>query len=152
LYTNLYIRRETRTFHWLLQGKPLSVSYECFAQILGFGEEDLGRPKLHGGEFPLDSEMAFMYDSLFGKVEFGTTHGMKSVYRMLNKLFLYILTHKIGDNTNISNKAKEILVRITPGKGAFSVLISFGRRLLCAPCPQTRVVNMPLGSSRGYVR
>jgi hypothetical protein len=62
------------------------ISYEQFAQILGFGEEDLGRPKLHGGEFPLDSEMAFMYDSMFGKVEFGTTHGMKPVYRMLNQL------------------------------------------------------------------
>jgi hypothetical protein len=52
-YANPYIRRETRTFHWLLQGKPLSVSYERFAQILGFGEEDLGLPKLYGGEFPL---------------------------------------------------------------------------------------------------
>jgi hypothetical protein len=83
-YANLYIRRETKTFHWLLQGKPLSVSYECFAQILGLGEEDLGRPKIHGGEFPLDSEMAFMYDSMYGKVEFCTTHGMKPVYRMLN--------------------------------------------------------------------
>jgi hypothetical protein len=83
-YANLYIRRETRTFHWLQQGKPLSISYECFSQILGFGEEDLDRPKLHGGEFPLDSEMAFMYDSMFVKVEFGTTHGTKPVYRMMN--------------------------------------------------------------------
>jgi hypothetical protein len=117
----IYICRETRTFHWLLQGKPLSISYERFAQILGFGEEDLGRPKLHGGEFPLDSEMAFMYDSVYRKVEFGTTHGMKPVYRMLNQLFRYTLTPKIGDNTNISNVAKEILVRIAPGKEDFSI-------------------------------
>jgi hypothetical protein len=102
-YANLYVRRETKTFHWLLQGKPLFVSYERFAQILGFGEEDLGRPKLHGGEIPLDSEMDFMYDSMYGKVEFGTTHGMKSVYRMLNQLFHYTLTPKIGDNYKISN-------------------------------------------------
>jgi hypothetical protein len=34
-YANLYVWRETKTFHWLLQGKPLSVSYERFAQILG---------------------------------------------------------------------------------------------------------------------
>jgi hypothetical protein len=120
-YANLYIRRETRTFHWLLQGKPLSVSYEHFAQILGFGEEDLARPKLHGGEFPLGSEMAFMYDSVYGKVEFGTTHGMKPVYRMLNQLFRYTLTPKISDNTNISNVAKEILVRMAPGKEDFSI-------------------------------
>jgi hypothetical protein len=121
LYANLYIRRETRTFHWLLQGKPLSVSYERFAQIIGFGEEDLGRPKLHGGEFPLGSEMAFMYVSMYGKVEFGTTHGMKLVYRMLNQLFCYTLTPKIGDNTNISNVAKEILLRMAPGKEDFSI-------------------------------
>jgi hypothetical protein len=120
-YANLYIRRETKTFHWLLQGKPLSVSYERFSQILGFGEEYVGRPKLHGGEFPLDSEMAFMYESMFGKVEFGTTHGMKPVYRMLNQLFCYTLTPKIGENTNFSNVAKEILVRMAPGKEAFSI-------------------------------
>jgi hypothetical protein len=120
-YANLYIHRETKTFHWLLHGKPLSVSYERFSQILGFGWEDLGRPKLHGGEFLLDSEMAFMYDSMFGKVEFGSTHAMKPVYRMLNQLFCYTLTPKIGDNTNISNVAKEILVRMAPGKEAFSI-------------------------------
>jgi hypothetical protein len=120
-YANLYVRREMKTFHWLLQGKPLSVSYERFAQILGFGEEDLGRPKLHGGEIPLDSEMAFMYDSMYGKVEFGTTHGMKPVYRMLNQLFRYTLTPKIGDNYNISNVAKDVLVRMAPGKEDFSV-------------------------------
>jgi hypothetical protein len=56
-YANLYVQRETKTFHWLLQGNPLSVSYERFAQIHGFGEEDLGRPKLHSGETPLDSEI-----------------------------------------------------------------------------------------------
>jgi hypothetical protein len=120
-YANLYVWCETKTFHWLLQGKPLSISYERFTQILGFGEEDLGLPKLHGGEIPLDSEMAFMYDAAFGKVEFGTTHGMKPVYRMLNQLFRYTLTSKIGDNYNISNIAKDILVRMVPGKEKFSV-------------------------------
>jgi hypothetical protein len=55
-YANLYVRRETKTFHWLLQGKPLSVSYERFAQVPGFGEEDLGRPKLHGCEILFDKD------------------------------------------------------------------------------------------------
>jgi hypothetical protein len=104
-----------------LQGKPLSISCERFAQILGFGEEDLGHPKIHGGEIPLDSEMAFMYDSIYGKVEFGTTHGMKPIYRMLNQLFRYALTPKIGDNYNISNIAKDILVRMAQGEEKFSV-------------------------------
>jgi hypothetical protein len=30
-YANLHVRREAKTFHWLLQGKPLSISYERFA-------------------------------------------------------------------------------------------------------------------------
>jgi hypothetical protein len=104
-----------------LQGKPLSVSYERFSQILGFGEDDLGRPKLHGGEIPLESEMAFMYDVACGKVEFGTTHGLKPIYRMLNQLFRYTLTPKIGDSYNISNIAKDILVRMGSDKEEFSV-------------------------------
>jgi hypothetical protein len=41
--------------------------------------------------------MAFMYDSMFGKVEFGTTHGMKPVYRMLNQLFRYTLKDRYGE-------------------------------------------------------
>jgi hypothetical protein len=46
---------------------------------------------------------------------------MKPVYKMLNQLFLYTLTPKIGDNYNISNIAKDILVRMAPGKEDFSV-------------------------------
>jgi hypothetical protein len=65
--------------------------------------------------------MAFMYESMYGKVEFGTTHGMKLVYRMLNQLFRYTLTPKIGDNYNISNIAEDILVKMAPGKEDFSV-------------------------------
>jgi hypothetical protein len=56
--------------------------------------------------------MAFMYDSIYGKVEFGTTHGMKLVYSMLNQLFRYTLTPKIGDNYNISNIVKDILLNV----------------------------------------
>jgi hypothetical protein len=97
------------------------VSSERFAHILGFGEEDLGCPKLHGGEISLDSEMAFMYDTSYGKIEFGTTHGMKPVYRMFNQLFRYTVTPKIGDDDNISNIAKDVLVKMGPDQEPFSV-------------------------------
>jgi hypothetical protein len=56
--------------------------------------------------------MAFMYDSIYGKVEFGTTHGMKPVYSMLNQLFRYTLNPKSGDNYNISNIVKDILLNV----------------------------------------
>jgi hypothetical protein len=89
-----------------------------------------------------------MYDSMFGKVEFGTTHGMKPVYRMLNQLFRYTLTPKISDNYNISNIAKEILRGWHREKRTLVCLISYGKRSLFAPCLQTRVVSMPHGFSR----
>jgi hypothetical protein len=60
-------------------------------------------------------------DFMYSKVEFGTTHGMKPVYRMLNQHFRYTLTLKIGDNYNISNIEKDILVRMALGKENFSV-------------------------------
>jgi hypothetical protein len=126
-YANLYVKRETKTFYSSLQGKPLSVTYESFAHIVGFSSKDLGRPMLHGGEIPLDSEMAFMYDTAYGNVEFGTTHGMKPVYRMLNHLFRYTMTPKIGDNYNISNIIKELLVRMGLNQEAFSVFDFIGR-------------------------
>jgi hypothetical protein len=120
-YANLYVKREIETFYWLLQGKPLSVTYERFARILGFSLEEIGRPKLHGGEIPLDNEMAFMYDTAYGKIEFDTTHCMKPVYGMLNQLFRYTMTPKISDNYNVSNIAKEVFVRMGPDQEPFGV-------------------------------
>jgi hypothetical protein len=46
---------------------------------------------------------------------------MKPVYRMLNQLFRYTLTLKIGDNYNISNIAKDIVVRMGSDSEEFSV-------------------------------
>jgi hypothetical protein len=120
-YANLYVKRETKTFYWIIQGKPISVTYERFVEILGFISKDCCRQKIRGGEVPLDSKMAFMYDSAYGNIEFGTTHGMKPIYRMLNQLFRYTMTPKIGDNYNISNITKDLLVRMGPDQEAFSV-------------------------------
>jgi hypothetical protein len=120
-YATLYVKHETKTMYWTLQGKPLSVSYERFAQLLGFGLEDLGRDKIHGGDISHDGEMAFMYDRAFGNVEFGTTHGMKPLYKMLNNLLRYIMSPKMGGNYNISNIANNFLVRMAPAQEDFTV-------------------------------
>jgi hypothetical protein len=120
-YANLYIKRETKTMYWTIQGKPLSVTYERFDHILGFGSDDLGCEKIHGGEISLDSEMAFMYDSAYDNIEFGTTHGMKPIYRMLNQFFRYTMSSKICDIYNISNIANYLLVRMALGQEPFSV-------------------------------
>jgi hypothetical protein len=89
-----------------------------------------------------------MYDSMFGKVEFGTTHGMKPIYRMLNQLFRYTLTPKIGDNTNISNVAKEILVRMALGKEAFSIFDFIWEEIIVCSMSANKSCQYALGSSR----
>ena len=69
----------------------------------------------------MDSELAFMYDPAFGHIEFGTTHGMKPLYRMINQMLLYTLSPKMGDQNNISNIAKNLLLRISPGQADFCI-------------------------------
>ena len=46
-YATLYVDREGKKFHWTIQGKPFSVNYNEFAEILGFPATDLDRPKIH---------------------------------------------------------------------------------------------------------
>jgi uncharacterized protein YozE (UPF0346 family) len=63
-----------------------------------------------------------MYDSTCGNIEFGTTHGMKPVYKMFNQLFRYTLSpNKMGNNYNISTITKNLLVRMAPYQEHFSV-------------------------------
>jgi hypothetical protein len=62
-----------------------------------------------------------MYDRACGNVDFGTTNGMKPLYKMLNNLFRYTLSPKMGDNYNISNMAKNLLVRMALEQLDFSV-------------------------------
>jgi hypothetical protein len=92
--------------------------------------------------------MAFMYDTTYGKIEFGTTHGMKPVYRMLNQLFQYTLTPKIGDNYNISNIAKDVLVRMGPDREAFSVFDFIWEEIIVCSVSANKSSNMLLGSFR----
>jgi hypothetical protein len=73
---------------------------------------------------------------------------MKPVYRMLNQLFCYTLTPKIGDNYNISNVAKEILVRMAPGKEAFSVFDFIREEIIVFSVSANKICRYAHGFSR----
>lgn len=120
-YATLYIDRANKVMHFMIQGKPLSVSYEHFAALLSFGTDDLAKDKIHDENLIDDSRMAFMYDPKYGHIEFGTTHGMMPLYRLLNQFIRKTLSPKVGDQTNISNIAKNLLLRLSPGQPDFSV-------------------------------
>ena len=74
-YATLYVDREGKKFHWTIQGKPFSVNYNEFAEILGFPGADLDRPKIHNENVLEDEEMHYMYDRVYGEIEFGKTKG-----------------------------------------------------------------------------
>ena len=83
-YTTLYVDREAKKFHWSLQGKPFSVGYREFAELLEFEAADLDKPKIHGETVLEDGEMHYIYDRAYGKIEFGKTKRMIPYYKMLN--------------------------------------------------------------------
>ena len=62
-----------------------------------------------------------MYDRAYGNVEFGKVKGMTPYYKLLNQLFRYTIAPKSGDADNISNLSKNLLARMAPNQGQFSI-------------------------------
>jgi hypothetical protein len=142
-YSTLYVNSSTKTFHWTIQGKPFYVEYAYFASIIGFSNADLTRQRINEEENVLDDgELHFMYDSAFGDIKFGTIHGLKPYYKLLNQLFRYTLCPKSGDSNNISNMSKNLLARMTPNKNKFSVFDFIWRKSSSALSHQRKVVIM----------
>ena len=66
--------------------------------------------------------MHFIYDVAYGDVVYGSVKGLTPYYRLLNTLFRFTLTPRGGDSDNISHRAKNLLVQMTPGKPKFAVM------------------------------
>lgn len=123
--------------HWTLQGKPLSVTYENFANILDYRGAYLTSPKIHDENVIEDGEMAFIYDIAYGSIEHGTTKGMIPYYHFMNQLFRYILCTKGGDLDNISNMSKNLLARMHPSKEDFNVFdFIWEKIIICSYSPK----------------
>ena len=65
--------------------------------------------------------MSFMYDQVYGGIMFGHTKGLMPFYKLLNQLFRFTMTPRGGDSENISHWAKNLLFRMAPSQGTFSV-------------------------------
>ena len=46
-YATLYVEKDERRIHWMLEGQWYSVDYDVFTAQLGFSEDDLQRDKIH---------------------------------------------------------------------------------------------------------
>ncbi|KAL6843727.1 hypothetical protein ACP4OV_026298 [Aristida adscensionis] len=86
----------------------VDMTYTQFAGILGFDSSDLRKHKIHN-DLLNDSEMAFMYDSRFGDIRYGTTHGLHPYYKCFNNLFRCTMAPKSGDSSSLLNMARNLL-------------------------------------------
>ncbi|GJN31917.1 hypothetical protein PR202_gb20372 [Eleusine coracana subsp. coracana] len=94
-------------------------------EILGCDETDRAKPKATVFDPQEDSEWKFMYDAHYVDpkhgVEFGSYHGMKPYFRVLNNMLRVTLTPKVGDHTHILSSTKTLMFAMREGAEPFSV-------------------------------
>jgi hypothetical protein len=114
-YATLYVeeRGDTRKFYWMTEGRRYEITFEQFARLFGFGQNDANRIKIHFA-FHLDrSRMRFMYPgSKRGSV--GTTSDLLPFYAYLNRLFRRTMTPREVDSSNIPSYNQNLLVAMAP--------------------------------------
>jgi len=120
-YATLYVDRPGKKFNWMLQGEKFSVTYHQFADMLGFPDADLERPKIHDENVIDDAEMHYMYDEAYGDVKYGETSGLIPYYKFMNQILRYTLSPKAGNSDRISNMSRNLLAKMTPGSSEFNM-------------------------------
>ena len=99
---------------------------------------------LHEGNELDPSKMYFMYDRAYGEIVLGQVKGLTPFYRLLNTLFRFTLTPRGGDSDNISHRAKNLLVQMTPGKRKFAVMEFIWNEIItCALDPSSACHYVP---------
>jgi hypothetical protein len=123
-FVNLYVeeRGERRKFHWMAEGWRYEITYEQFARLFRFGQEDANCHKIHYALCLDTSKMAFMYPSnKRGSV--GTTSDLLPFYVYLNLLFRRMVTPMEGDSSNISSYNRNLLVAMAPRPHGFDFCV-----------------------------
>ena len=133
-YATLHISNDRWIFQFLIGGKRFTYNMAQFSILFGHTGNQVG----YGGGYIVDrdetkvdlhedneldpSKMHFMYDRVYGEIVFGQVKGLTPFYRLLNTLFRFTLTPRGGDSDNISHRAKNLLIQMTPGKRKFAVM------------------------------
>jgi hypothetical protein len=92
-YATLYVedRGDTRIFYWMTEGRRYMITYEQFARLFEFGQNNANCIKIHFALRLNASKMRFMYPSnIRGNV--GTTTDLLPFYAYLNCLFQRMIT------------------------------------------------------------
>jgi hypothetical protein len=112
--------RRQWVLRWMIEGDHYSITYERFAELLGFLEDDLDRHRIHS-ESPLPlAQTQFMYPPNHrGKL--GKVSGLYTYYSTLNIMFRKTIYLRVGDNKTVVSYMKNLLARMQEGATRFSV-------------------------------
>jgi hypothetical protein len=80
---------------------------------------DNSKVDLHEGNELEPSKMHFMYDRAYREIMYGQIKGLTPYYKMLNTLFRFTLTPRVGDTDKISSRAKNLLAQMAPDRTKF---------------------------------
>jgi hypothetical protein len=105
-------RRDTRKFHCMTEGRRYEITFEQFARLFVFGQNDANHIKIHFASHLDTSRMRFMYPGNKRSVE--TTSDLLPFYAYLNNLFRRMMTPREGDSSNIPSYNQSLLVAMAP--------------------------------------
>jgi hypothetical protein len=97
----------------MTEGRRYEITYEQFARLFGFGQEDANRNKIHYALCLDASKMRFVYPSN-KKGSVRTTADLLPCYAYLNRLFQRTMAHREGDRSNILSYNRNLLVAMAP--------------------------------------
>jgi hypothetical protein len=119
-YVTLYVeeRGDTRKFHWMTEERRYEITFEQFARLFGFGQNDANRVKIHFASHFDGSRMRFMYPGSKRGNDV-TTSNLLPFYAYLNRLFWRRMTPRKGDSSNIPFYNQDLLVAMVPRPRGF---------------------------------
>jgi hypothetical protein len=97
----------------MTEGRQYQITYEQFARLFGFGQNDANRIKIYFAPCLDASKMRFMYPSN-KRGSLGTTSDLLPFYAYLNHLFQRTVTPREGDSSNIPSYNQNLLVAMAP--------------------------------------
>jgi hypothetical protein len=111
-----------KKLHWMTEGKRYKITFEQFAGLFGFGQNDANHIKIHFASCLDGSRMRFIYPgSKRGSV--GTTLDLLPFYAYLNHHFQRTMTPREGDSSNILYYNQNLLVAMAPRPHGFDFFV-----------------------------
>jgi hypothetical protein len=102
----------------MTEGRRYEITFEQFARLFRFGQNDANRIKIHFASRLDGSRMRFMYPGS-KRESIGTTSDLLPFYAYLNRLYRRMMTPKEGDNSNIPSYNQNLLVAMAPRPHGF---------------------------------